>query len=94
MPKGLYTNKEIVDTLINDLNNTIKQLVSGQYLQACCIVTQMSQKLVNLRTSIDDDLRSRDQHIEELKNELRAAGREVLEVPEDELINNKKDGAE
>jgi len=93
MPKGLYNNNELVDTLINDLNNTIKQLVSGQYLQACCIVTQMSQKLVNLRTSIDDDLRSRDQHIEELKNELRAAGREVLEVPEDELINNKKDGA-
>lgn len=68
--KGLYTNSELVDTLIVDLNNVLKELVSGQYIQACCYVTQMSQKLVNLRKTIDKDLQNKDRIIEELKSAL------------------------
>ena len=85
MAKGIYTNSELVDTIIVDLNNVLKEAVNGQFINACRIVTMMSQKLVNLKTTIDNDLKSRDQLIADLKNELRAAGREVIEVPEEEL---------
>ena len=91
--KGLYTNSELVETIINDLNNVLRLQMSGQYVQACCNVAQMAQKLVNLRKSIDNDMKSRDRTIEALKAELKAAGREVTDIP-DEVFNkqtNKKD---
>ena len=96
MMKGLYTNSELVDSLINDLNNLLRLQMSGQYVQACCSVAQMAQKLVNLRKTIDNDMKSRDKTIETLKAELKAAGREVLDVPNQLIDNhiNKKDGAE
>ena len=92
MANGLYSNSEIVDSLIADLNTVIKEIVSGQYLQACCYITGMVQKMTNLRRTIDNDLKNRDETIEQLKRELRSAGREVVDVAPEKLI--KKDGAE
>lgn len=71
MANGLLTNKELVDTIIVDLNNLLKEAMSGQYIRMCSYVTQISQKLANLRTTIDSDLKSRDDHIEDLKNQLK-----------------------
>ena len=92
MANGLYSNSEIVDSLIADLNTVIKETASGQYLQACCYITGMVQKLTNLRRTIDNDLKNRDETIEQLKRELRSAGREIVDVTPEKLI--KKDGAE
>lgn len=95
MGKGLYNNAELVDTIIVDLNSAIREIASGQYVQACRIVTAMSQKLVNLRKTIDEDLKSRDSTIEDLKRELRNLGHEIVEVSGTELGNAmEKDGAE
>lgn len=80
MAKGLYSNTELVDSLIVDLNNVLKHQLGGQYIQSCGIVSQMGQKLLNLRSAIENDIKSRDKLIEDLKNELRAAGREVTVV--------------
>ena len=93
MANGLYTNSELIDTLINDLNEAIKSMAGGQALQACIIVSGMTQKLTNLRKTIDNDLKSRDQTIETLKKELRAAGREVIDMTPDQFIEEcRKDG--
>ncbi len=89
MANGLYTNAELVDSIIVDLNSVIAKALDGQYIQACGTITQIAQKLVNLRTTIDRDLQSRDAHIEDLKAELRACGHEVIDVPEQDLT---KDG--
>ena len=98
MAKGLYTNSELLNSLIIDLNNLIKEQMTGQYINACNIVNQMSQKLVNLRQSIDDDVKNRDKTIETLKEELRMAGHEVNDMtPQqflDGFMNKEKDGAE
>lgn len=85
MNNGLYTNTELMDTIIMDLNDTLKALFSGQYIQACCQVTQMSQKLVNLRNTIDNDLKNREETIEHLKQVLRDSGIEVRDITPEEM---------
>ena len=91
MANGIYTNTELIDTIILDLNNTLKELFSGQYIQACCNVTQMSQKLVNLRNTIDNDLNNRNKTIETLKNELRNAGVTVEDIDPREYLQGVTD---
>lgn len=79
MANGMLTNTELIDTIIADLNNTVKAAMSGQFIAACDTVTLMAQKLVQLKSGIDADIKSRDQCIEDLKKQLRACGHEVVE---------------
>ena len=90
MANGLYTNSELMDSIIIDLNNSIKDVISGQYIHACVMVSGISQKLVNLRKTIDDDLKSKDKKIEDLKLALREAGHEVIEVSEEQLASTEE----
>ena len=80
MANGIMTNKELVGSLIQDLNNLVKEQQAGQHLQACAIIVSMTQKLTNLYNTIDDGVKNRDEIIATLKDELRACGREVVEV--------------
>lgn len=84
---GLYTNAELVDTLIVDLNNLVKEQASGQYIQFCGIVVQMTQKLNNLKSGIVADLESKDKRIETLKNTIRELGGRCEEIPINEFFN-------
>lgn len=96
MANGLLSNSELVDTLIVDLNNLPKYLMTGQYIQFCNIVTQMSQKLINLRTGIKADLDSKDNVIESLKETIRNMGEDVKDVSIEEYMEKYaiKDGAD
>lgn len=95
MSKGLYTNKELVGTLINDVNLLVKDCMSGQYIQACTRVVSMSQKLTNLYNTIDEDLNHAKKTIEILKDELRAAGHDVQDMKPDEFMQKyNKDGVD
>ena len=96
MAHGTYTNSELIDTIIVDMNNMIKEALSGQYVQICYIVTGMTQKLMNLKKGIEADLASKDKVIEQLKDQLRAAGAEVEDMTPEEFVKKygKKDGAE
>ena len=82
---GLYSNSELIQTLIADLNNLLKEQAGGQYINACAIVTGMAQKLVNLKNTIDNDLKNRDETIATLKEELRNHGVEIVEVHDEQL---------
>lgn len=82
---GLYSNSELVQTLITDLNNLLKEQAGGQYINAAAIVTGMAQKLLNLKESIDRDLKNRDETIATLKEELRNHGVEIVEVHNEQL---------
>lgn len=94
MANGVYSNAELIDTLIVDLNNLLSKAVAGQYIQACGIVSAMAQKLVNLRDSIPADLAGKDRVIEELKAQLRNMGATVVDMtPEEYIAELKKDGA-
>ena len=65
--KGLYDNEGLIDTMIADLNNLPKLLMTGQYIQYCATVTGMAQKLVNLKEGIRKDMESMKEKVEDLK---------------------------
>ena len=96
MAKGLYTNEELVDSLILDLNNLPKELINGQFIQFCTLIEQMGQKLALLRKDIPADIESKNKIIEELKQQLRNAGQEVEDLTPEEFTKkfSSKDGAE
>lgn len=99
MAKDLMTNSELISSIIVDLNSLPKCLIDGQFIQFCNIVTSMGQKLVNLRNTIDNDLRNREKTIETLKEELRAVGHEVTDMTPQQFVDDfmnkeEKDGAE
>lgn len=91
MAKGMYTNSELVETLIVDLNNLTKELASGQYIQFCTIVSRMGQKLINLRKNIDADLESKNKTIEQLKNQLRNLGQDIEDFTAEEFVGKLKE---
>ena len=65
--KGLYDNEGMCDLLVNDLNNLVKDLTSGQQVQFCIHVTGMVQKLMNLKNGIRNDMDDMRKKVEELK---------------------------
>lgn len=66
--KGLYDNEGLCDSLINDLNNLVKQCMNGQYIVACSVVSQIAQKLINLKSGIKHDTDALKNNIEDMKN--------------------------
>ena len=96
MSKGTYSNAELIDTIIVDVNNMIKEAITGQYVQICYIVTSMTQKLMNLKNGINADIANKNMVIEQLKDQLRSAGAEVEDLSPEEFFEKycKKDGAE
>lgn len=79
MAKGLYTNSELIGTILDDLNTILKIAMTGQPLQACAVLAGTAQKLINLQKTINDDLNNRDETIKSLKDELRKHGVEIVE---------------
>lgn len=65
--KGLFDNEGMCDLLVSDLNNLVKELANGQYIQFCIMITGMTQKIMNLKTGIKNDMNSMREKVEELK---------------------------
>lgn len=73
MANGLYTNAELAESMITDLNNLLRNLSGGQYIRVCSIVMEMVQKITNLKKGIEADINNREEQIKDLQakyNEL------------------------
>ena len=71
--KGLFDNEGLTETLIADLNNLIRALLSQQYIICFNIVVQMCQKITNLQKGIradTDDLKNQLEDMKRLNAEL------------------------
>lgn len=79
--KGLYSNAGLCDTIINDINGLIKSAFSGQYIQFCAGITAITQKIINLKTGIENDLAAKDNRIEELKAINNALNEQLTGMP-------------
>ena len=82
----MLTNEELIDTLIADVNNLVKNMASGQYVQFCLLVTQIVQKLANLKKGIISDLDNKNKVIESLKETIRSMGEGVNDVSIEEYV--------
>lgn len=89
--KGLYDNLGLCDTLQTDLNNLIKQALSGQFIQCSAIVLSMSQKLTNLKKGISIEIESKNKIIEELKSINDSLMEEKTGLPVDRSGDNGAD---
>lgn len=94
MAKGLYTNAELLDSLIEDLNRLFKYLIDNQFIAYCTLVGNMGQKIRLLKRNVQHDLDEKDGRIEELKRLLHEAGTEVKDMTPEEFAKKyeKKDG--
>ena len=82
----IYSNSELIGTILSDLNVALQAQAGGEYVKACAVFTGITQKLVNLKKTIDDDLKNRDETIATLKNSLREHGVEVIDIPAAEYV--------
>ena len=87
---GIYTHSELIDSILQDLNSLVKCHMIGEHVTACAIMTGISQKLLKLKEGVANDLKNREETIEQLKEELRACGREVVDVPVENIEEVKR----
>lgn len=99
--KGLYDNAGICDTLIEDINNLLKNAAAGQYIRVCSITMEMVQKLMNLKKGIKADRESLEENIRELQEKYNNLAEEMFgkrpleTVPIEQLIKeNEEHGAD
>ena len=84
----MLTNEELIETLIKDVNNLVKNMAAGQYVQFCLLVTQITQKLLNLKSGIKSDIDNKNRVIETLKEHIRNLGEEVTDMSIEEYMKN------
>lgn len=94
MAKGIMTNIELIDSIIEDVNNGLKQMLIGNYVGWSAVNVQIVQKLTNLKKGVSDDIASREEIIADLKRHLRQCDVEVVDRPAEIKMdgeNNDKD---
>ena len=87
---GICTHSELIDSIMRDLNSLMRFHMIGEHVMACAIMTGVSQKLMKLKEGVANDLKNREETIEQLKEELRACGREVIDIPANEFGKDQK----
>ena len=86
MANGIYSNVELIDSLIVDCNTAVKNCVGGQYVAFCNVIVQMVQKLANLKRSVVNDLKNREETIKSLEYQLAELGCPVEKIAPEELL--------
>lgn len=64
---GLLDNLGLIRSLGVDLNNLVKQTMSGNYVAFCGIVYSMFKKIENLETGVKNDTDSLNRRVKELQ---------------------------
>ena len=73
MSKGLMDNLELIDSLIEEVNFSIGELMSGERVIWCGRMVSIVQKLNNLKKGVENDigdLRRQIEELTEMNNEL------------------------
>lgn len=81
--KGLYDNEGLLDSIIVDCENAVKQLTTGNHLAWCGIMYSMAQKLICLKNGIKNESDSMKNKIEELKRMNNDLLEQVTGLPVD-----------
>ena len=63
----MYTSTELINSIIVEMYEMFKALVSGNYAVFCSGFSDIMSKLTALRKGIEDDKSAKDRQIEDLK---------------------------
>ena len=88
---GLMQYDEMIDSLVVDCQEAVGHIVKREYIAWCKRMYEIVQKLMLLKQGVKNDLDGRDAAIASLKDELRAAGREVEDLTPEELVKEMSD---
>lgn len=89
--KGFLDNEGLVDSLIVDCNNAVKELTNGQYIAFCDQMVQMVRKLANLKKGIVNDMKSKDEQIKDLNELINIKDRTIDALRKKDGETNGKD---
>lgn len=67
----MYSTQEIIDSIIVEMYEMFKALVSGNYAVFCGGFSDIMSKLTALRKGIEDDKTAKDRQIEDLKAQIQ-----------------------
>lgn len=81
----MLNSGQLIDSLIVDCDSLAKNIISGEGLAVCTLIVQMVQKLANLKKGVISDMANREETIRILKDELRKAGKEVVDTTPEEV---------
>jgi predicted RNase H-like nuclease (RuvC/YqgF family) len=90
--KGLYDNIGLCDTLIENINNLLKNMAAGQYIRVCSITMEMVQKLTNLKKNIKTETDSMEKVISELTERCNSLTEQMFGDDQKQEGNNGADG--
>ena len=71
---GLYDSAGVIDSIIMDCNNSVKQLLIGNYIAFCNGMTESVRKLSLLKEGIQNDMADMQRQIRELRALLQQEG--------------------
>ena len=96
---GLFDSAGFVDTIILDCNNTVRQMVSGNYIAFCNGMAEIVKKLGVLKEGISKEKKAMRDEVEYLGKQLdaerseRSAAGSVYH-PLDGAVGNRQEGAD
>jgi flagellar capping protein FliD len=79
--RGLLDNEGLCDSLIENLNNLLKNMAAGQYIRVCSITMEMVQKLTNLKKNIHTEQQSMERNIQELQERYNELAEQAFNTP-------------
>lgn len=82
--KGLFDSNGLIDSMIMDCNELVKQLTHGDYVLFCQTVVQMVQKLSSLKKGINSDMKSLQEQIDDLVRINEKFSSQLYSAKEDE----------
>jgi hypothetical protein len=85
---------QLIEMLICNCSDGVKDLVSGNYILWCRRMVENVQLLGELKNRIQSDMATRDQTIEDLKNQLREVGVEIVDMDPQEVMEKLKEAPE
>jgi hypothetical protein len=69
----MYTNSELLDSVITEMYEMFKALISGNYVRFCAAFADIISKLGSLREGLKKQTDADNACIEDLKNQLKRA---------------------
>lgn len=81
----MITNEELLDSIIVDCNNSVKELATGQFLAWCAVMTNIVQKLAALKNGMKLEAEGREKTIKALKDQLILEGYDLVDYNIEDL---------